>query len=401
MLSYEKTPRWNVYCFIAAAMCFWYTIYAYSPIVSTYAQSLGASFSMVGVISSAYGFTQLTLRIPIGIMSDRLGSCKPFVIAGLLSSLVSGAVVLLWKDPVAVLISRALTGVTAATWVPMTVMFTNYFESRQGQSAISVLNSLSQLGKLVANLLCGYIIAVHSRDGVFIAAIISASAGLAIAFFLVEAKISAGSVSDRNRPDKGMGLSSALAAISSPGTLFASFLSLLSQYIGFATVLGGFTPVYAKSIGADDTQISLMISANTLMMVISAFHAPWIYNKLKYKKTLAIIFVVEIAVCVLVPLSLNVAILYALLALDGIVRGVALPLLMNMAVKHVPAGSKATAMGMYQAIYAGGIFAGPLLTGVISDNFGFSIGYYHNAAMGLLAIAAISFYNWRKIEALD
>jgi len=59
------------------------SLYAYVPILSPYAESLGASYKMVGMIIGSYGFTQMLLRIPLGIISDKMGNRKLFIISGI------------------------------------------------------------------------------------------------------------------------------------------------------------------------------------------------------------------------------------------------------------------------------------------------------------------------------
>jgi len=68
---------------MAAVACFWGALYLYVPILTPYAETLGASMTLLGLIVSSYGFSQLVLRIPVGIWSDRIGRRKPFIAAGL------------------------------------------------------------------------------------------------------------------------------------------------------------------------------------------------------------------------------------------------------------------------------------------------------------------------------
>ncbi|HET7769654.1 MAG TPA: MFS transporter, partial [Chloroflexota bacterium] len=68
--------------FQAGNFLFWVSLYFYVPILPVYAQGMGASLSIVGVMLSAYGVMQLLLRIPTGLASDALGSRKPFVVLG-------------------------------------------------------------------------------------------------------------------------------------------------------------------------------------------------------------------------------------------------------------------------------------------------------------------------------
>ena len=77
-----QPERMAIWAFYGGTFLYWGALYVYSPILSVYAQSLGASFTTIGMVVGAYGFVQMLLRIPLGIWSDRLGRRLPFLYAG-------------------------------------------------------------------------------------------------------------------------------------------------------------------------------------------------------------------------------------------------------------------------------------------------------------------------------
>ena len=56
------------------------------------------------------------------------------------------------------------------------------------------------------------------------------------------------------------------------------------------------------------------------------------------------------------------------LLLAGCSSGVNYPLLMGMSIQFVAETERATAMGLHQAVYAIGMFAGPWLSGMLADS---------------------------------
>ena len=56
---------------------YWFSQYVYMPYQTPYLLSIGTAASLAGIIVGAYGFTQLLLRLPIGLMADRKGRHKP------------------------------------------------------------------------------------------------------------------------------------------------------------------------------------------------------------------------------------------------------------------------------------------------------------------------------------
>ena len=111
----------NKILFSAVIVLYWFSLYTYVPILAPFAESIGASHKVVGLILGSYGFTQVLLRLPLGILSDALGRRKIFVISGLLFSLSSSLGMWYYSSPLMLLIFRGLAGVAATTWVCYTV----------------------------------------------------------------------------------------------------------------------------------------------------------------------------------------------------------------------------------------------------------------------------------------
>jgi len=57
---------------------YWMSLYFYPPQLSVYSGLLGASSSMTGIILGSYGFSQMLLRVPLGLLSDKLRKRKLF-----------------------------------------------------------------------------------------------------------------------------------------------------------------------------------------------------------------------------------------------------------------------------------------------------------------------------------
>jgi MFS transporter, DHA1 family, multidrug resistance protein len=67
-----------------------------------------------------------------------------------------------------------------------------------------------------------------------------------------------------------------------------------------------------------------------------------------------------------------------------------------MAIETIPHEKRATAMGMYQALYAIGMFAGPFCAGVLNSAMGLAAGFYFAGAWGLVAAVLVGY--WKKTE---
>ena len=64
---------------------FWFAQYVYIPYQTPYLSSLGIAAGVSGVILGAYGFSQMAIRIPVGVMADRRSRHKWFIALGAVS----------------------------------------------------------------------------------------------------------------------------------------------------------------------------------------------------------------------------------------------------------------------------------------------------------------------------
>jgi MFS family permease len=72
----------------------------------------------------------------------------------------------------------------------------------------------------------------------------------------------------------------------------------------------------------------------------------------------------------------------------GLANGIGYPVLMGLSIAKVPDAERSTAMGMFQAIYAIGMFGGPWLSGILARAIGlqpmFGVTAFFTLALGIL-----------------
>ena len=79
-LNYQKN------LLLVIVVLFWFAQYVYVPFQTPYLLTMQVSSSMIGIIIGIYGFSQMVLRMPIGIMADKNGRHKLFIILGVTAS---------------------------------------------------------------------------------------------------------------------------------------------------------------------------------------------------------------------------------------------------------------------------------------------------------------------------
>ncbi len=369
-----------LFCLMTGA--FWFSQYAYMPQLTKYASQIGASMQTIGLISGAYGFSQVLLRVPLGLYSDYLGRRKVFVLIGITMTVISPLIVLLAPNPVFLIAARFFTGVAAATWVNITVMFSEYFKSSESTKSIGIINSTNRLGQLSAFVIGGIVVAAFEIKAAFILSAVMGMVALAIGLRIKE-------TGSKNAAKKDFNLKDILFLYKNRRLVSVSLLGLLSQLITFSTVFS-FTPLLATELGAESFHLNLY---NILFILPQIFFAALsgtvIRDRFGEKATLSAGFALVTLCCMLIPFLTHYVQLFPVMLLSGIGTSMSFPLLMGIAIKDVDVAYKSSAMGFYQSVYAVGMTIGPILIGMVSGHFGLTAGFITVGSIGLAALAAV------------
>ncbi|QHW29516.1 MFS transporter [Paenibacillus rhizovicinus] len=352
------TANYRVPLFCAVTLLFWFSMYTCVPILTAYVESMGASNKMAGLIVGMYGLSQMLLRIPVGILSDRMHKRKLFIVIGFLFSVLSGAGILLTHDLNWILFLRVAAGIAAATWVDFTILFASYYANEDTTSAMGTIAVYNSLGQMLGILCGGWFADQYGWESAFLVGAAVGLIGMAGSFFIVE------KFEDQKTP---ITVQSIQEVASDRTLLTVSFLSILFQVLTFATVFG-FTPVFAQSLGATKLDMGLLTFCSTLPTAL----ASWIggrhlARKLGERRVIILGFILSGLFTVCIPFTSTLWILIVTQSLAGFGRGFTSPVLMSLSIKHMAPEKRATAMGFYQAIYGLGMFAGPLFMGAAGD----------------------------------
>ena len=158
-----KKPR--IFIYQVAILFFWFSQYAYVPNLSTYAKELGVSLTVIGMITGSYGLGQTVLRLPLGILSDRVGKRKLFVCCGFITALTSSLLFYFFEQPFMLVVARTVAGFAAASWVVATVLYSSYFDPNESPRAMSRLTICSYSGQSIVCLPNRVVVSIEGVPG--------------------------------------------------------------------------------------------------------------------------------------------------------------------------------------------------------------------------------------------
>lgn len=353
--------------FYLVTMMYWFSMYTYVPILSPYVEHLGGSIFVIGLVVGSYGFTQLLVRIPLGIWSDRIGKRKLFIIAGIACAALSSLGFALTTNVWIVLGFRALAGVAAASWVAFTVLFASYFEPDEAPKAMGIISFYTSIGQMIATTSGGFLAEYIGWGAPFYIGAIVGLIGLILALYIVEKK-----PKEKKQP---IAVKELLKMGSEKMLLSVSVLAILVQCITFTTMFG-FTPLHASNLGVSKADLSILTLLSTLPNAIAGYlSGGYFTNKMGERKTIALGFLLAAICTITLPFTSSFLLLIVTQGINGFAQGMTMPVLMGLAIKSVHEDRRASAMGFFQAVYSLGMFGGPFITGWIGEWASLSTGF--------------------------
>ncbi len=372
--------RVSIILLVASNFFFWAGLYLYVPILPVYAKSLGASMSMVGVVVSAYAIAQLLLRIPIGIGADALGKRKPFVVAGVVT-VAAGALGLGLAPNLGFLfLARVLTGVGAASWVAITVMFASYYPADRSARAIGILSFVNGVAIVAATAAGGASAQVWGSKSTFFGAAVLGVVSLALLLRVREVPIA-------RRQE--LSAKAFLQVAGRPVLLAVSGMAILMQFVTFSGIFG-FVSVYAEQIGASKAELGIITMLHMGSSAVAALVAANLVGRFGYRLTILAAALLMSAAMVSTPFIHSIFLLDVSQVVNGAARGLLSTVFLDLSIRAVAPEQRATAMGVFQALYSIGMFLGPLLSGVVADGLGLPSVFYLSMLLSL-AVAALAF----------
>lgn len=344
---------------------FWASEYAHVPYFAPYLKQLSFSAAMIGVMSGTYGFTQMLVRIPLGMATDLTSGYRRVVLMGTVFTTLSSFLLIFAKSAWFIIFCRFLAGVAASTWLAFSVLYSAYYDPSEGVTAMTNINVYNNGGKLIAFAL-GTIVA--TLWGYKYPLIISFLTGVVAVIFALQLK----NIPIKKEP---MRISALLQTFKNPCVLIPTGFAIILQMILQGTTFS-FTSSIAETLGASRLEIGFNTALYTIVQV---FAGNWIRKNITEKAgdkwAVFTGFACMTASCALVAIAPNIWLIYLAQIIGGAGNIMLISLLMAMAIRTVPMERKSTAMGLFQALYGIGMTAGPVLIGQMVDSWNYVMAY--------------------------
>ncbi len=342
------------------AVClYWAAQYVFVPTLSVYVESKAANLASVGVVLSMYGLWQAIVRLPLGIAADWVGRRKPFIIAGFAFAGLGAVVMGMANGMPGLTLGRAFTGVAAGSWVLLVVAFSALFPPEDAVRASSILSAINALARMVATSVTGSLNALGGYTLSFYVAAVLAVLAI-IAMFPVR---------ERRHQNTPPTLRQIGTLIVRRDVLVPSLLGVVAQYAIWASTFS-FATNLAKNLGASDVILSVLVSMNIGLVFLGNLAMSLVARRVSSRWMVTLSFVFVVLGLGALAIAKGLPMVFVGQILMGLASGVGYPVMMGLSIRYVDDGQRATAMGLFQAVYAIGMFAGPWLSGILADAMG-------------------------------
>lgn len=358
------------------------------PFLSIFLTELGISAPVVGLLYNVRNWVQALIRVPIGVMSDRLGRRRLMLLGLIILSIVpllyyaSGGLSL-------PLIAMMMGGLGISLYYPPAEAYASrlFPPERVGEAmgkfhlgwAVSFI-----IGPSVGGALALYF---PTYRPVFIIASAVTSISVPVLWLNVE--------NDSTNPDLGelkaslMGLPSLLAGfLRNRRVLAASITTFIHSFCNW--VVPAFFPLLAHSLGFSEVIIGLSLTANSLVMTLSLPLIGRLSDRVGRFPPIALGLLISVVGFVALPMACEAWELLLLMAFIGLGGSLVFPVSQAAIMEALPDGERGAGAGLWGATLSFGGALGLLTTSIVVSISSLELAFQFLAASTLMGVAVVA-----------
>lgn len=366
---------------ILGSIFWWLSLYIYVPVLPIYSKDLGANLQFVGLIIGSYAVGQVLFRIPIGYFSDRLKSRRLFSVLSGIVSFIGSACLFLSNNPSDVFLGRSITGIAAAGWVAISIYYSSFFSQEERFKSSTRIVASNTFAVFLGSFLSGYISDSFGIKACFLISMISAIIS-SLLFFISKEKVL--DIKTQFSTKQFINLLKNKLLIS------LCLIGIFVQFITFSVTFS-FFPIYLNQIGYSDSVVGNVVSFSTLAAIIGTITSPYLIKKFGLWRAFVLASIPIGITTLATPYFEDLILLTTLRLIAGIGTGIIFSSCMSTIVRGFEENYQASAMGIFQAIYAIGMFAGPIFSGVIASKLNLESVFIFSSSISLL-IMIVGFF---------
>jgi len=343
---------------------------ARSPVLPRFAEDLGATPELIGVIVAASTITGVLFKLPAGALSDVLGRKRMMVLGGVF---FAGPPFLypFIHEPTALLAIRFVHGFATAIFSPVAAAYVAGLAEQGRGARLGWYSSANDLGATAGPVLGGIVLFyAASYAATYLIVGLLGVLALIVVLLLPEPPGSRDQVATRFA-DRAAALAQGLReVVGSPPILVASSIEAI-MYVGFGAFLG-FLPIYAKSVNLNDAEIALVLGSQLAVAMLAKPVAGRLSDRLGRKPVIILGLVCCTVAYPLIFRAGSVGMLITCAPLLGLGVAMITPVTNALVADLVTQRRLGAAMGVFGTIWDAGEALGPIIAGYLIGRLGFT-----------------------------
>ena len=357
-----------------------------TPIIPLLAQSLGASYTEVGLVGTSYSIIFIMFAALSGKLSDRLGRRALILISAVLNALAA-VLYLVARNVNEIIIIRTLEGLAWAAFWPSVEALTTEIASASASGRAMGLSSASYgTGFAFGSLIGGSIASTTGyRNTFYFYLLPSMVAALTISIWFKDA----GAV-DISKGDQHAAPQSNELKVD----LRESRPFLLSNVVAasYTFVLGALLTlfsVYAKGLGVEVFGIGVLFALFWIGRIVSSMSAGRLSDRVG-RRSILIPALIGCAIASLIAaISVGIELLSISMVIMGISIGAVFPVAVALISDNVRTQQRGVAMGLFETSCGIGMMTAATVGGIVADQFNPRYPYVLCALISIASATAL------------
>lgn len=337
-----------------------------TPTFPLFAQKLGVSLALLGIITTVGGLTQLTVALPFGVLSDRIG--RPLMLTGGITAFAFCLLSLaLAGGPLLLFVSRIFYGTAGvATFSIGAAHLGDITTKEQRPFAFGLFTSCMGLGFTVGPLLGAQLAGRFSAPTAYYTGALISLIALALALRILRT-----SLPRRNRPGaaRATGLRNIRGILGNRHLMLVTFGNMLMS-LTFAAGISTFFPIYANELFISQAAIGTMFAIRALISTLGRLPNGLVSRLIGSQTVMLSALFVETVVMFSIAHAAGQTELTMLLALEGLAFGAYLVSGQTYLADNTEVENRGAAVGVYSTASSLGGSFGPLILGLIASAYG-------------------------------
>jgi MFS transporter, DHA1 family, multidrug resistance protein len=362
---------------------------ARSPVLPRFAQDLGSSPELIGLIVAASTITGIFIKLPAGALSDILGRRRMMLLGSLFFALPPFLYPFI-TDASSLLVLRFVHGFATAIFSPVAAAYVaDLFQKGRGEK-LGWFSSATDIGATLGPLVGGFILFSTASYSVTYL-VVGALGCLPLLLVWRLPALESQTATKPGKPARWQEFKKGIMEVLSSRLVIIASALEAAMYVGYGAFLG-FFPIYAKGIGHNDAAIGLIMGSQLTTTMAGKPLGGWLSDRIGRKP----VILSGIVLCaVIVPLIMRGQSFFALMALScvfGLGVAIVTPSTTALVADLAKKGRMGSAMGVFGTIWDTGEAAGPILAGMLIASLSYFnsflvIGAFMILVAGIFALA--------------